>query len=60
MTKLKYYYEADRYMLVETDDEAFVAKYQEFQREEWRADKRVKVMQEQSISLNANLGDGMS
>ena len=50
---IKYYYEADRYMLVETDDEAFVAKYQEFQREEWRADKRVKAMlQEQEAEIS--------
>jgi len=58
MKTIKYYYEADRYMLVDVADGEFADKYQEFQREEWRRAKKEQAERNMSLSLNADLGDG--
>jgi len=58
MKTIKYYYEADKYMLVDVADGEFAQRYQQFQREEWRRDKREQAERNMSLSLNVDLGDG--
>ena len=58
MPKFKYYYEPTKYVWVESDDAEFIAKHQDFQRAEWRRDKREQGERNTTLSLNALLDDG--